>query len=72
MTLIRSLLPLLAGALVAGCAAPPPKPVPPGAVTAPGSAAGPAYGKVTPDGKGFSPQMEAAERQLTSALSGTG
>jgi outer membrane protein OmpA-like peptidoglycan-associated protein len=72
MTPIRSLPLLLAAALVAGCSSPPPKPVPPAAVTAPGSAAGPAYGKGSTEGKGFSPQMEAAERQLSSALGGTG
>ncbi|MET0333515.1 MAG: OmpA family protein [Rhizobacter sp.] len=76
MTLHRSLrLPLAAliAVVVAGCGTPS-KPVPAPAATAavPGSAAGPVYGKGTTDGKGLSPQMESAERQLTSALSGTG
>ncbi len=58
--------------LLVGCGSPPPKTVPSVATSAPGSAGGPVYGKGTTDGKGFSPQMESAERQLTSALSGTG
>ncbi|MCR5884280.1 OmpA family protein [Rhizobacter sp. J219] len=80
MTLSRSpcfrplplLLTVLAAGFAAGCGSPPPKPVPPVAAAVPGSAAGPVYGKGTSEGKGFSPQMEAAERQLTSAMSGTG
>lgn len=61
----------LAG-LLSACGSPPPKAVPAVAISAPGSASGPVYGKGTTEGKGFSPQMEAAERQLSSALSGTG
>lgn len=72
MTLLRSLFPVFAAALVAACSTPEPKPVPSGGASVPGSASGPVYGKGTSDGKGFSPQMEAAERQLESALSGTG
>jgi outer membrane protein OmpA-like peptidoglycan-associated protein len=59
-------------ALAAGCVAPPPKAVPTVATPVPGSASGPVYGQATPSGKGMSPQMEAAERQLASSLSGTG
>lgn len=72
MTPVRSLCLVLSAAVLAACGSPPPKPVPSVATSAPGSATGPVYGKGTSEGKGFSPQMEAAERQLTSALSGTG
>lgn len=60
----------LAAAVVAGCAAPPAsKPLPTVGASVPGSAPGPVYGQ----GRGgFTPQMEAAERQLASALSGSG
>lgn len=63
---------IVLAALAAGCTAPPPKPVPTVASPVPGSASGPVYGQGTSTGKGMSPQMEAAERQLTSGLSGTG
>jgi outer membrane protein OmpA-like peptidoglycan-associated protein len=66
-------LPALVLALVAaGCTSPPPKVVPSVATPVPGSASGPVYGQGAPAGKGMSPQMEAAERQLESSLSGTG
>lgn len=58
-------------ALLAGCAAPP-KPVPSVAAPVPGSAPGPVYGQAAPGTRAWSPQMEATERQLSSALSGTG
>jgi outer membrane protein OmpA-like peptidoglycan-associated protein len=73
MTLLR-LRPLFVvslALLVAACSSPP-KSVPSVTGAVPGSSSGPVYGKGTTEGKGFSPQMEAAERQLTSALSGTG
>lgn len=70
--LLRLLPAGLLAAFIVGCGSPPPKAVPPVSTSAPGSAAGPVYGKGTSEGKGFSPQMETAERQLTSALSGTG
>ncbi len=57
--------------LLAGCAAPP-KPVPAGATPVPGSAPGPVYGQAAPGTRAWSPQMEAAERQLSSSLRGTG
>ena len=73
---LQLLIPALAAGslagLLSGCGSAPPKAVPPVATSAPGSAAGPVYGKGTTEGKGFSPQMESAERQLTSALRGTG
>lgn len=71
MTLVRPLLLALLASLVAACSSPP-KPVPSVATSAPGSASGPAYGTGTTDGKSFSPQMEAAERQLSNSLGGTG
>ncbi|HET7792064.1 MAG TPA: OmpA family protein [Rhizobacter sp.] len=64
------LLSLLA-ALVAGCSTSP-KTVPPPATPVPGSAPGPTYGQVPAGSRTWSPQMEAAERQLHSALGGTG
>ena len=68
----RSLLPLaLLLTLMAGCSAPP-KPVPVVASPVPGSAPGPVYGQAAPGTRAWSPQMDAAERQLSSALSGTG
>ena len=68
----RSLPPLaLLLALMAGCSAPP-KPVPVVASPVPGSAPGPVYGQAAPGTRAWSPQMDAAERQLSSALSGTG
>lgn len=57
--------------LLAGCAAPP-KPVPAVTNPVPGSAPGPVYGQVTPGSRAWTPQMEAAERQLSSSLSGSG
>ena len=57
--------------LLAGCAAPP-KPVPAVTAPVPGSAPGPVYGQTPAGARAWSPQMEAAERQLTSSLSGTG
>jgi outer membrane protein OmpA-like peptidoglycan-associated protein len=57
--------------LLAGCTAPP-KPVPAVATPVPGSAPGPVYGQAAPGTRAWSPQMEAAERQLSSSLSGTG
>ncbi|MBC7991727.1 MAG: OmpA family protein [Rhizobacter sp.] len=57
--------------LLAGCAAPP-KTVPAVATPVPGSAPGPVYGQAAPGTRAWSPQMEAAERQLSSSLSGTG
>jgi outer membrane protein OmpA-like peptidoglycan-associated protein len=68
---LRPLFVALLTLLVAACSSPP-KPVPAVTGAVPGSSSGPVYGKGTTEGKGFSPQMEAAERQLTSALSGTG
>ena len=62
---------LLLTALLAGCAAPP-KPVPAVAAPVPGSAPGPVYGQAAPGTRSWSPQMEATERQLSDALSGTG
>ncbi|MBX3621448.1 MAG: OmpA family protein [Rhizobacter sp.] len=63
---------LLLTAFLAGCAAPTPtKTVPAVATPVPGSASGPVYGQGAA-GQGWSPQMEATERQLSSALSGTG
>lgn len=65
----------LLASLLAGCAAPPPKvvPVPPVVTSVPGSAPGPVYGQApSPEARGWSPQMEAAERQLSNTLSGTG
>ncbi|MEO8154286.1 MAG: OmpA family protein [Rhizobacter sp.] len=59
-------------ALLAGCAAPPPKPVPVVATPVPGSAPGPVYGQAAPGTRAWSPQMESTERQLNSALSGSG
>ena len=56
---------------MAGCTAPP-KPVPVVASPVPGSAPGPVYGQAAPGTRAWSPQMDAAERQLSSALSGTG
>ncbi len=61
----------LLAALLAGCVAPP-KPVPEVSSPVPGSAPGPVYGQAAPGARAWSPQMEAAERQLSSALSGTG
>jgi outer membrane protein OmpA-like peptidoglycan-associated protein len=58
--------------LVACTSAPPTKPLPNVAAPVPGSASGPVYGQGSTDGKGWSPQMEAAERQLSSALKDTG
>ncbi len=58
-------------ALLAGCVAPP-KPVPEVSSPVPGSAPGPVYGQAAPGARAWSPQMEAAERQLSSALGGTG
>lgn len=72
MTIRSLLLSALAAAFAAGCSAPPPKPVPAGGASVPGSASGPVYGQGSAPGKGWSPQLEAAERQLSSALSGTG
>lgn len=63
---------LLIAAFVAGCSAPPPKPVPNVATPVPGSASGPVYGQGSATGQGLSPQLEAAERQLSSALGGSG
>lgn len=62
---------LLLTALLAGCAAPP-KPVPAVVAPVPGSAPGPVYGQAAPGTRSWSPQMEATERQLSDALSGTG
>lgn len=62
---------LLLTAFLAGCAVPT-KTVPTVAAPVPGSASGPVYGQGAPAGQGWSPQMAAAERQLSSALSGTG
>jgi outer membrane protein OmpA-like peptidoglycan-associated protein len=61
----------LLSVLLAGCAVPT-KQLPPPATPVPGSAPGPAHGQVTPGSRAWSPQMEAAERQLSSSLSGTG
>lgn len=60
--------------LLAGCAAPPPKvvPVPPVVTSVPGSAPGPVYGQAPPVARTWSPEMEATERQLSTALSGSG
>ena len=67
-----TLLPLaLLVVLLAACTAPP-KPVPAVASPVPGSAPGPVYGQAAPGTRAWSPQMETAERQLSSALSGTG
>ncbi|MGY4831307.1 OmpA family protein [Sphaerotilaceae bacterium SBD11-9] len=66
----RALL-ALAAALIAGCSSAP-KTVPPPATPVPGSAPGPTYGQVPAGSRTWSPQMEAADRQLHSALSGTG
>ncbi len=57
--------------LLAGCTSPP-KPVPVVTAPVPGSAPGPVYGQAAPGTRAWSPQMEAAERQLSSSLSGTG
>jgi outer membrane protein OmpA-like peptidoglycan-associated protein len=62
---------LLLTAFLAGCAAPP-KPVPVVPTPVPGSAPGPVYGQAAPGTRSWSPQMEATERQLSDALSGTG
>lgn len=67
-TLLRLALVTL---FLAGCAAPP-KPVPAVATPVPGSAPGPVYGQAAPGTRSWSPQMEATERQLSSALSGSG
>jgi outer membrane protein OmpA-like peptidoglycan-associated protein len=61
----------LLSALLAGCAVPT-KPLPPPAAPVPGSAPGPVYGQVAPGSRAWSPQMEEAEKQLSSALSGSG
>lgn len=58
-------------ALLVGCTAPP-KPVPEVSAPVPGSAPGPVYGQAAPGARTWSAQMEAAERQLSGALSGTG
>ena len=59
-------------AVLAGCASAP-KPVPRVATPVPGSAPGPVYGQAAPGtARSWSPQMETAERQLRSALDGTG
>jgi len=65
----------LLASLLASCAAPPPKvvPVPPVVTSVPGSAPGPVYGQTPPAAsRTWSPEMDAAERQLSNALSGTG
>ena len=65
----------LLASLLAGCAAPPPKivPVPPVVTAVPGSAPGPVYGQAPPAAaRTWSPEMEATERQLSTALSGSG
>lgn len=66
----------LSAALVAGlfvaCGAPPVKPLPAPGPSVPGSAPGPVYGQAASGAaRSWSPQMEAVERQLASALSGT-
>ena len=66
-----ALLPAVLVALLAACSAPP-KAVPTVAAPVPGSAPGPVYGQAAPGARAWSPQMEAAERQLNSSLSGTG
>ena len=63
---------LLAALLLAGCGTPPTRQLPPPSTPVPGSAPGPVYGEGATPGKGMSPQMEATEKQLSSALGGTG
>lgn len=65
---------LLSALVLAGCGTPPTKQLPPPATPVPGSAPGPVYGEgtQTPGKGGPSPQMEATEKQLGSALSGSG
>lgn len=57
--------------LLAGCSSAP-KPLPPPATPVPGSAPGPVYGQAAPGSRAWTPQMEAAEKQLSSSLSGSG
>jgi outer membrane protein OmpA-like peptidoglycan-associated protein len=61
----------LVSLLLAGCAVPT-KELPPPATPVPGSAPGPAHGQVAPGSRSWTPQMEAAEKQISSALSGSG
>lgn len=56
---------------LAGCSSSP-KALPPSGAAVPGSAPGPVYGQAPAGGRAWSPQLEAAERQLSSSLSGTG
>ncbi len=70
---LRRLVLVSLAALGAACTSTPPtKTVPSVAGSAPGSASGPVYGKGSTDGRGLSPQLEAAERQLVNALDGSG